>query len=409
MPTAVRSHAKINLGLHIGAPRPDGFHQLVTVYQTVELHDVVTVTARRAAATALRLTSNDSWVPTDSRNTAWKMVALALAALGLSAEVEIHIDKRLPVQGGLGAGSGNAVAALVGLEVELGIGNELLGLPPFEQNALEGWGTEHSWYGQEQPNTKAMNLTLDQPQKPRAPSFRLFSGERVGNQQDWPARRLEIAAQVGSDVPLFLIGGTVLGLDRGQEVHPLPDIEPTWCVVATPEIGVSTPQAFRDWDALCAAEGLTAEASTDKLKLLSRACASAFAGGIPRGGQGAGSSGVLSEGEDLAGPAESALVRTGISSWIRNDFERVVFPQHPSLAEIKRILSGLGTPEAACHASSLMASLSGSGSALYGLYRTRGDAEAARERLLAAGIASHLTRTLPRQAYWSGMLLQERD
>jgi 4-diphosphocytidyl-2-C-methyl-D-erythritol kinase len=275
MPTAVRSHAKINLGLHIGAPRPDGFHQLVTVYQTVELHDVVTVTARRAAATALRLTSNDSWVPTDSRNTAWKMVALALAALGLSAEVEIHIDKRLPVQGGLGAGSGNAVAALVGLEVELGIGNELLGLPPFEQNALEGWGTEHSWYGQEQPNTKAMNLTLDQPQKPRAPSFRLFSGERVGNQQDWPARRLEIAAQVGSDVPLFLIGGTVLGLDRGQEVHPLPDIEPTWCVVATPEIGVSTPQAFRDWDALCAAEGLTAEASTDKLKLLSRACASA--------------------------------------------------------------------------------------------------------------------------------------
>ena len=97
--------------------------------------------------------------------------------------------------------------------------------------------------------------------------------------------RLEIAAQVGSDVPLFLIGGTVLGLDRGQEVYPLPDIEPVWCVVATPAMGVSTPQAFRDWDALCAAEGLTAEASADKLNELSRAYASAFAGAIPEGGR----------------------------------------------------------------------------------------------------------------------------
>src|SRR5208337_3227975 len=121
MPTAVRSHAKINLGLGIGAPRPDGFHSLVTVYQTLELYDLITVTAHRSASTALRLTSNDDRVPTDERNTAWKMVALALEALGLSAEVEIHIEKRLPVQGGLGAGSANAVAALVGLEAELGI------------------------------------------------------------------------------------------------------------------------------------------------------------------------------------------------------------------------------------------------------------------------------------------------
>ena len=146
MPTAVRSHAKINLGLHIGAPRPDGFHALATVYQTLELYDVVTVTARPAATTSLRLTSNDSGVPTDSRNTAWRMVTLALGALGLSAEVEMHIEKRLPVQGGLGAGSANAVAALVGLETELaaelGVGNELRSLPPFEQKTLEGWATQ---------------------------------------------------------------------------------------------------------------------------------------------------------------------------------------------------------------------------------------------------------------------------
>ena len=202
-------------------------------------------------------------------------------------------------------------------------------------------------------------------------------------------------------MPLFLIGGTVLGVDRGQEVYPLPDIEPVWCVVATPAVGVSTPQAFRDWDALCVAEGLTEEASTAKLNELSRAYASAFAGGIPGGRQGAGSSGVLSLGEDLAGPQESALVRTGISSWIQNDFERVVFPQHPSLGEIKRLLAASGTPEAALHAS-----LSGSGSALYGLYLTRGDAEAAQKRVRASGVESQMTKTLPRTEYWGKMLLQ---
>jgi 4-diphosphocytidyl-2-C-methyl-D-erythritol kinase len=342
MSTAVRSRAKINLGLHIGAPRPDGFHGLATVYQTLEMHDVVTVTARPASATALRITSNDSRVPLDNGNTAWKMIDLALKIFSKSAEVEIHIDKRLPVQGGLGAGSANAVAALIGLEAELGI-------------SIHGWLTQ----------------------------------------------RFEIAAKVGSDVPLFLVGGTVLGVDRGQEVYPLPDIEPVWCVVATPDVGVSTPQAFRDWDTLCAAEGLTAEASTAKLNKLSRAYASAFGGRIPEGQQGAGSSGVLSDGENLAGPQESVLVRTGISSWIQNDFERVVFPQHPSLAEIKRVIFGSGTPEAALHAS-----LSGSGSALYGLYQTRGDAEKAQQRLKPAGVRSTLTRTLPRSAYWREVLLK---
>jgi 4-diphosphocytidyl-2-C-methyl-D-erythritol kinase len=359
MPTAVRSHAKINLGLYIGAPRPDGFHALATVYQTLELYDLVTVAARPTTATTLRLTSNDSRVPTDAHNTAWKMVVLALEALGLTAEVEINIEKRLPVQGGLGAGSANAVAALVGLEAELGIGHPVEG--------------------------KSMQAAANIP---------------YVDWRDWKVKKLELAAQVGSDVPLFLIGGTILGRDRGQLVSPLPDIEPVWCVVATPEVGVSTPQAFRDWDALCLAEGLTAEASADKLNKLSRAYASAFEGAIPGGQQGVGSSGVPSNEGDLAGPLESALVRTGISSWIQNDFERVVFAQHPPLADIKRILLGFGTPEAALHAS-----LSGSGSALFGLYRTRGDAEAARERLRMAGVASHLTCTLPREAYWREMLL----
>jgi 4-diphosphocytidyl-2-C-methyl-D-erythritol kinase len=353
MPTVVRSHAKVNLGLFLGPPRPDGFHALSTVYQTLEMHDLVTVTAKPASSTALRITSNDPRVPATENNlaehnTAWRMVCLALEALETSADVEIHIEKRLPVQGGLGAGSGNAVAALLGLDAELGTS---------------------------------------------------FSGLFT--------QKLELPAKVGSDVPLFLIGGTVLGVDRGQEVYPLNDIEPTWCVVAVPEIGVSTPQAFRDWDALCASEGLTAEAGTARLEKLSRNYASAFRGEIPKGGFGEGSSGVFSVGKDLAGPQEtthrSGLVRTGIMSWIENDFERVVFPQHPSLAAIKRFLAGPGTPEAA-----LYASLSGSGSALFGLYLTRGDAEAAQERIGSQvqnlSVKTTLTRTLPRSAYWDQML-----
>jgi 4-diphosphocytidyl-2-C-methyl-D-erythritol kinase len=296
---------------------------LATVYQTLELYDLVTVTAKSAATTTLRLTSNDSRVPTDSRNTAWKMVELALNSLKINAEVDIHIEKRLPVQGGLGAGSANAVAALVGLERELLTANPL---------ACDVGGCDA---GLLSPQKMADKIGVPE------------SDPLLENAGNWPVWQLELAEQVGSDVPLFLVGGAVLGRDRGQSVFPLPDFEPVWCVVATPAVGVSTPQAFRVWDALCAAEGLTEESSEDRLEELSRAYASAFAGGIPEGEQGAGSSGVPAVGGNLAGPQESALVRTGILSWIENDFERVVFPQHPSLAEIKRILASPDTPEAA--------------------------------------------------------------
>ena len=188
MPTSVRSHTKINLGLAIGPLRPDGFHQLTTVYQTLALHEWVTVEARIAAATRITLSSSHPRVPTDARNTAWRMVERCLDMLGLQAEVHIHIDKQLPLQGGLGAGSANAVAALIGLEHE-----------------------------------------LDR----RLP----------------PADRLLLAAEIGSDVPLFLLGGAVVGVGRGEEVYPLPDIASLPCVIALPATGVSTPQAFRDWDA----------------------------------------------------------------------------------------------------------------------------------------------------------------
>ena len=187
MATRVRSYSKINLGLAIGPVRPDGFHGLTTLYQTLDLHDLVTVTAKRLASgaeTRISLTTNHPFVPRDGRNTAWRMVERCLERLGMAAEVEIHIEKRLPVQGGMGAGSANAAAALIGLERELGVA-----LPEEE--------------------------------------------------------RLELAAEVGSDVPLFLLGGAVLGTGRGEQVAPMPDFPRTWCVVAVPEVGVSTPAAFQ--------------------------------------------------------------------------------------------------------------------------------------------------------------------
>src|ERR1700678_890304 len=122
MPTRVRSYSKINVGLAIGPVRADGFHGLTTLYQTLDLHDFVTVAARRVGegeATRISLTTNHPFVPRDGRNTAWRMVERCLARLGVAAEVQIHIEKSLPVQGGMGAGSANAAAALLGLEREL--------------------------------------------------------------------------------------------------------------------------------------------------------------------------------------------------------------------------------------------------------------------------------------------------
>ncbi|HEX6495741.1 MAG TPA: 4-(cytidine 5'-diphospho)-2-C-methyl-D-erythritol kinase [Acidobacteriaceae bacterium] len=338
MSVTLRSFAKINLGLAIGLARPDGFHALTTVYQTIALHDLVTVTARRAA-THISITSNDERVPTDARNTAWKMTERALAVLGVAAEVTIHIEKRLPVQGGLGAGSANAAAALLGLERELGAA-----------------------------------LSADD--------------------------RMRVAAEVGSDVPLFLLGGAVLGLGRGEVVSPLPDVPAMVCVVAVPEIGVSTPAAFREWDARHSA--LTPSASADRLERLSRSVSAAWGQPYSSGVSWAGASEkIFSEAHsvqrgDLAETPLLALVRTGIA----NDFEEVVFAQYPSLADIVRALwSSSSNPEDAA----IYAALSGSGSALFGLYASAEAADRAAERLRHRGIVALRTETLPREQYWRTM------
>jgi 4-diphosphocytidyl-2-C-methyl-D-erythritol kinase len=354
MSTRVRSYAKINLGLAVGPARPDGFHALSTVYQTIQLHDFVTVAARQAQQNLIRITSNHRGVPRTEagnaeRNTAWKMVQKTLERLEITAEVEIHIEKNLPIQGGMGAGSANAVAATLGLERELGV-------------------------------------SLSGPD------------------------RLEVAAEVGSDVPLFLLGGTVLGLNRGEEVYPLPDSPPLHCVVALPEIGVSTALAFQQLDTA----QLTSAAPVDKLKQLSRALASVWSTtGVESGPSGIAlthrkelipSDLLLSRSPEVRGDVSGdlaenpllALVRTGIE----NDFEEVVFSQHPSLRSTKRDLMG------SSRESAVYAALSGSGSALFGLYKSQTDALAAQHRVQQNGTRALLTETLPRQAYWHTMFAE---
>src|SRR6266581_7905077 len=118
MPVTVRSFAKINLGLRIGALRADGFHELRTVYQTIALHDVIRVSVGRGSGIEIRC--KNPRVPTDSTNTCFKIVTLAMDALRARGRVVIEIQKRLPVQGGLGGASSNAVAALLALEKTLG-------------------------------------------------------------------------------------------------------------------------------------------------------------------------------------------------------------------------------------------------------------------------------------------------
>ncbi len=385
MPTRVRSYSKINLGLAIGPPRPDGFHALATLYQTLALHDFVTVAARplrngTRGETRIAIRSNDPRVPTDARNTVWKMAVAALAAAGITAEVTIEIDKRLPIQGGMGAGSANAAAALLGLERELG-------------------------------------LTLP------------------------PTLRLQIAASVGSDVPLFLLGGSVLGTDRGQIVNPVQSVRLAGrdlipCVIALPRIGVSTPAAFREWDQRWQQKepghlhNVEIRDTVEKLSRAFSSCLSPEHSEIQTRSEQHGASGIFPDSgpqtasqsqshpenlqgfpseqrhiashrgrveleDDLAGNSLLALVRTGIE----NDFETVVFPQYPSLREIKRHLMGTtGEPGNAVYAA-----LSGSGSALFGLYRSDQDAEAARQRLQKHGVEAIVTQTIARPLYWSRM------
>ena len=368
MTVTVRSFAKINVGLRIGPPRPDGFHALLTVYQTIALHDVIRVSVARGSGIEIRC--EDSRVPRDASNTCYRVVERAMAALGAAGKVVIEIEKRLPVQGGLGGASANAVATLLGLE-------------------------------------RALKKALP------------------------PAERLRIASEVGSDLPLFLVGGTALGVGRGEQVYPLPDFPAMPCVVVTPEIGVSTPKAFAEWDRL---QGLKPNSSLDAdaaLKGRSSTHLSRIvenpseqpAAELRSAGQPGAAVPATDQTKLTTSPASDRMIVLGreMSAWlsepyssapsvlmrrrgragdplpwlvragIENDFEQVVFPEYPELREGKRALERAGAK---------YASLSGSGSTLYGLFASRAAALKAAKKLQKEGWAAQATTTLTRQAYW---------
>ena len=382
MTVTLRSFAKINLGLRIGAARADGFHELLTVYQTIGLHDLIKVSLGPGRGIEIRCA--DPRVPTDESNTCYRIVEPAREFLRVKGRVVIEIEKRLPVQGGLGGASANAIAALLGFE-------------------------------------SAVKKFLP------------------------PTERLRIAAEVGSDLPLFLVGGRVLGVGRGEQVYPVEDFPAMACVVVTPEVGVSTPKAFAKWDKLCGdsrprlsgtgaarrdfagvsnalmqghpavgtvratasknraelrsagqpraavptmnpsqsanARELTPASASDRMTELSRAYSAWL--NVPY-------SGAPLTDDSKRSRAENPLLEL-VRAGIMNDFERVVFPEYPELCEAKRALERAGAK---------YASLSGSGSALYGLFRSRADAAQAAARLRKQGWAAAATVTLTRRQYW---------
>jgi 4-diphosphocytidyl-2-C-methyl-D-erythritol kinase len=321
MSISVRSFAKINIGLKIGPRRDDGFHELRTIYQTIALADVVKVDVDRGLG--IEIVCKDPRVPADESNTCFRMAERVLRTLKTRNKVRIAIEKNLPVQGGLGAASSNAIATMLGLE-------------------------------------KALKRELP-------------AGER-----------LRLAGEVGSDVPLFLVGGTVLGTGRGEQVYPLEDLPSIHCVLATPDVGVSTPAAFADWDNKFAAHKLTAPNGSDRMNVFSQSVFEWLSGSSFS------PTGVPSKGWDRAEAMLLDLVRTGIE----NDFESVVFPRYPAIREVKRALERSGAK---------YASLSGSGSTVYGLFANKKSAASAVKVLRDQGTEANWAATLPRAEYWKEM------
>ncbi len=184
MPRAVvRAFAKINLSLEVLNKRPDGFHNLRTIFQTISLHDVIDVDVRPAAESHIELQSD---VEIPGENLIIRAARAVLELTGAAANIRFVLQKRIPMGGGLGGGSTDAAAVLLALPRLLG---------------------------------QAVDIGV----------------------------LVEAGARLGSDIPFFLMGGTAVGLGRGTELYPLPDAEvrAPFGLLVTPSLHVSTPEAYR--------------------------------------------------------------------------------------------------------------------------------------------------------------------
>jgi 4-diphosphocytidyl-2-C-methyl-D-erythritol kinase len=300
----VRASAKINLSLRIAGRRPDGFHDLRTVFQTLALADLITVRRTRGP---VRLEGTAPGVPLDRSNLVWRAAAALWRAAGERGPVRgvsIALDKRIPAAAGLGGGSSDAAATLVGVNRVLG-----LGLGPGELH--------------------------------------------------------ETAVSLGSDVPFFLVGGTALGLGRGEDLYPLPDVPRLYVVLARPSFGVSTADADR-WYA-----------------------DSANVGQPPAGRNAARDRRISNRGQTQLGQTLNVPWRADPLDLV-NDLERAVLPRYPPIEAARRALLRHGARAA------LMA---GSGSTVFGLFDDPRQARVAATALARPEWTVRITRTLTRSAH----------
>jgi 4-diphosphocytidyl-2-C-methyl-D-erythritol kinase len=180
-PVTVNAPAKINLVLEVVRRRPDGYHDLRTVMHTLELADTLRFTPHPAG---VRVSCDAPGVPADAGNLAGRAAELFQRAYGLRDGVAIHIQKRIPVAAGMGGGSSDAAATLLGL-------------------------------------CRFWDLPVDR-------------------------KRLHaLAQQLGSDVPFLLHGGCALGTGRGDRLFPWPAVPGLWMVVVNPGFAVPTPLVYK--------------------------------------------------------------------------------------------------------------------------------------------------------------------
>ena len=188
----LKAHAKINLHLDIGPRRADGYHDLRTLFQEISLHDTLTFTP---AARDLSLDVTPAGLPTGDDNLVIRALAKLRSALKIKKGAHVALEKRIPVGAGLGGGSSDAAAALMG-----------------------GWAL---WKG-----------------RGKLPSRRKI-----------PSVLIRVAKSLGADVPFFLRGGTAWGEGIGEKLTPIPDCPRRWIVLVYPRVQVSTKAAYRMLDA----------------------------------------------------------------------------------------------------------------------------------------------------------------
>ena len=176
-----KAQAKINLTLDVLGKRPDGYHEVEMVMQTVDLSDHLTFTETERDEIVLSCTA--PYIPLDQRNLVYQAALLVKQTYGVHKGIRIHIDKRIPVAAGLAGGSSDAAATLRGLNRVWNLGQ-----------------------------------TLDQ--------------------------LAELGAKIGSDVPFCIYGGTAIARGRGEQIEHLPKVAPTWVVLVKPPIAVSTADVY---------------------------------------------------------------------------------------------------------------------------------------------------------------------